>query len=385
MSEEKKRGISPAYVLTFITCISIGVLAGMLMPYYFDSVPENHTTAIALAILVAYVVVSLYISIILHEGGHLVFGLITGYRFSSFRIGSFMLVKVNGKLKFKRHSVAGTGGQCLLTPPPIKDGKLPHILYNLGGVILNLVFALAFSITAYATRDVIYLAALFAILAVTNIALGISNGIPLSTGAVDNDGKNALSLGKNPKAMRALWIQLMINSETANGKRLSEMPDDWFLLPPKEDLSNALVASLVTFNENRLIDMMKLDDALEVILEYKSVSSLPGIYKALMTMDEMTIKAINGEDYGSVSSLFTKEVHSIMNAMKCFPSVLRTKYVFALLMENNRSAASKVLDTFEKTKKSYPYPTDIKAEEAIMRLANSKLEERLGVSDGDTK
>ena len=235
MSEEKKRGISPAYVLTFIICISIGVLAGMLMPYYFDSVPENHTTAIALAILVAYVVVSLYISIILHEGGHLVFGLITGYRFSSFRIGSFMLVKVNGKLKFKRHSVAGTGGQCLLTPPPIKDGKLPHILYNLGGVILNLVFALAFSITAYATRDVIYLAALFAILAVTNIALGISNGIPLSTGAVDNDGKNALSLGKNPKAMRALWIQLMINAETANGKRLSEMPCEWFVLPEEKE------------------------------------------------------------------------------------------------------------------------------------------------------
>ena len=38
------------------------------------------------------------IRIIVHEMGHLAFGLATGYKFSSFRIGSLMLKKENGKL-----------------------------------------------------------------------------------------------------------------------------------------------------------------------------------------------------------------------------------------------------------------------------------------------
>ena len=380
-----KRRINPAYILTLVICILIGTLAGALVPYYFDSVPENHTTAAALAILVAYVVLALYATIILHEGGHLVFGLLTGYRFSSFRIGSVMLVKANGKLNLKRHSVAGTGGQCLLTPPEIENGKMPHVLYNLGGVISNAIFTAIFTAAAFATVSQVYLCALFVALALVNLALGISNAIPLSTGSVDNDGKNALSLGKNPSSMRAMWIQLMINSETANGKRLSEMPEEWFSLPKDDELSSGLVASLAVFHENRLIDEGRLDDALEIIEKYKSTPALPGIYKSLMAMDEMTIRAINGEDYASVSRLFTKEVHSIMNAMKGFPTVLRTKYVFALLMENNTDLATKLKKTFEKIKKSYPYATDIEAEERLMDLARTKFGKLQDCDGADTE
>ena len=380
--KENKKRISPAYILTLVICIGIGALSGLLIPHYFDSVPENHTTAAALAILVVWVVVAIYTAIILHEGGHLVFGLLTGYRFSSFRIGSLMLVKINGNLKFKRHTLAGTGGQCLLAPPEIKDGKMPHVLYNLGGVISNLIFATAFSALAFITKDKVYLCALFVTLSVVNLALCISNAIPMSTGTIDNDGKNAISLGKNPVAMRAMWIQLMINAETANGKRLSEMPEEWFALPCEEDISNALVASLITFHENRLIDMRRLDEALNIIVRYKNTPSLPGIYRALMTMDEMTVRALNGEDYASVACLFTKEVHSIMNAMKTFPTVLRTKYIFALLMENNTASAEKLLASFEKMKKSYPYATDIKAEEALMDMARARFEkDRLSDSE----
>ena len=384
MSEiKKKSGVSPAYVITLILCLAIGALSGLLVPYYFDSVPEEHTTALALAILVVYVVLAIYSSIILHEGGHLVFGLLTGYRFSSFRIGSLMLVKANGRLKLKRHSLAGTAGQCLLIPPEIKDGKMPHVLYNLGGVIFNLIFTVLFVLLALFTTDKIYLCALFAVLAVINFALFISNAIPLKTGSVDNDGKNAISLGKNPTAMRAMWIQLMINAETANGKRLSEMPCEWFVLPEEKDLSNALVASIISFHENRLIDMLQLDEALEIAKRYKSTPALPGIYRVFLTMDEMTVRALNGEDYATVAGLFTKEVHSIMNAMKTFPAVLRTKYVFALLAEGNTASAEKMRAAFEKAKKSYPFPTDIISEEAIMEMARVKFEE-VRLADSET-
>lgn len=50
-----------------------------------------------------------------------------------------MWVKENNQLKFKSLSITGTGGQCLMSPPEMKDGKIPIILYNLGGAILNIV------------------------------------------------------------------------------------------------------------------------------------------------------------------------------------------------------------------------------------------------------
>ena len=63
----------------------------------------------------------------------------TGYKFNSFRIFSVILIKQNGKLKIKNISLAGTGGQCLMSPPELIDGKMPYVLYNLGGVILNVI------------------------------------------------------------------------------------------------------------------------------------------------------------------------------------------------------------------------------------------------------
>ena len=50
--------------------------------------------------------VSLFISylliIIIHEAGHLVFGLLSGYKYLLFRVGSLTLIKRNNKFEFKK-------------------------------------------------------------------------------------------------------------------------------------------------------------------------------------------------------------------------------------------------------------------------------------------
>lgn len=88
----------------------------------------------------------IFLQLTIHEAGHLVFGLKSGYRFSSFRIGSFMWLKENDKIVSRKLRLAGTGGQCLMVPPQMQDGKIPVILYNLGGSIMNLVASAVFLI-----------------------------------------------------------------------------------------------------------------------------------------------------------------------------------------------------------------------------------------------
>ena len=87
-----------------------------------------------------------FVHIIIHELGHLVFGLLTGYQFASFRIGSLMFVKKQEKIKVKKFSLMGTGGQCLMMPPKMENGSMPYRLYNLGGVIFNLNYSRSISI-----------------------------------------------------------------------------------------------------------------------------------------------------------------------------------------------------------------------------------------------
>ena len=52
-----------------------------------------------------------------------------------------MLLKKDGRLQFCRYQLAGTGGQCLLAPPPWREEGFPSLLYNLGGPAANLLSA----------------------------------------------------------------------------------------------------------------------------------------------------------------------------------------------------------------------------------------------------
>ena len=72
------------------------------------------------------------IQVIIHESGHLIFGLISGYEFISFRVGSITIVKDEGKFKIKKFNIKGTGGQCLLMPKTNNYEELNYLLYNLG-------------------------------------------------------------------------------------------------------------------------------------------------------------------------------------------------------------------------------------------------------------
>ena len=52
-------------------------------------------------------------------------------------------------------------------------------------------------------------------LSATGFGFALINGIPLRLGAINNDGCNARELGKDPEALRSLWVQLKITEQAA--------------------------------------------------------------------------------------------------------------------------------------------------------------------------
>ena len=139
--------------LSFVIYIAVGLVVGLILANFGGRTIQQRGV-LALIPLVLILVVAYFLQIIIHELGHLIFGLMTGYRFKSFRIGSLMLIRnADGKLSFKRLSIAGTAGQCLMGPPDIENGKIMHILYNFGGVIANLTAAVIFDILYIYSAD----------------------------------------------------------------------------------------------------------------------------------------------------------------------------------------------------------------------------------------
>lgn len=309
------------------------------------------------------------LQVIIHEAGHLVFGLISGYEFVSFRIGSFMLAKGNdGKLSLKRYFLAGTAGQCLLAPPDFEeDGYLPVGLYNMGGVLLNAISAMFFFWAYYLSGKTVILPMLFLCLGIVGFSQALINGLPLELSGVPTDGRNALSLGKDEQALRAFWIQLKINQLSSLGRRYRDMPEDWFRLSGDETHSGPLTSALAVFRSNRLMDMQLLQEAEQLINRIMEDESLPGLYRSLLRVDSLFLQALKAQ-----AQQPDKSLEKFMKAMKNFPSVLRTRYALALSGNDGQSAAS-IKARMESLKDSYPFSGELESEQELLELAEKTL------------
>lgn len=322
---------------------------------------------VAVALIVAF-----YLSIIFHEGGHLVCGLISGYGFSSFRIGSLMLVKVDGRLRLRSFSIAGTGGQCLMTPPDTSDGKRAVVLYNLGGVIFNMISAVV-SMTLYMLyRGVPFVSATLLIFALLSIFLALTNGIPMNVGGIANDGMNAISLTKDSRAADAFFNQLRMNEAQIRGIRLSDMPREWFDIPNDADMRNVTFATIGVFRANRTMDSGDIVTAeREINALLRSGWGIPDLYKNLLKCDLIVCRLLNGTATDA-SDLLTPDLTKIMKAMKTFPSIIRTEYAIARLVNKNDEQTAKIMARFEATAKKYPFSADLESEREMLKKIDDK-------------
>lgn len=372
-SEGKKKIQWQQYIAVAIFML-IGGVCGVLMAQYIDKNARPDTSALeklfSLACLFVGMYVAIFIQLIIHEAGHLVFGLVSGYKFSSFRIFSFMWVKENEKIRLRRLSIAGTGGQCLMSPPDMKDGKIPLVLYNLGGSLMNVIASALFFALYILTKDTSILPTMLLMCAIVGVAIAIMNGVPMRLGTVDNDGYNAFSLTRNNEAMRSFWIQMKVNEQLARGVRLKDMPDEWFTVPFDEAMKNSMVVVMGIFACNRLMDQQDFQEADKLMEHIMNIESgMVGLHRSLMVCDRMYIEMISENRREIIDGMLTKEQKQFMKQMKKFPSVLRTEYVLALLHDKDDVKAEQIKTLFEKCAESYPYQNDIESERELIEIA----------------
>ncbi len=365
-------------IVAFITvsfCIGLGI--GALMDPVLDPIIDKLSMGeflLGLAGIYMFLLLFSFMQTVVHEAGHLIFGLLTGYKYSSFRIGSFMWVKSDGKLHLKRFSLAGTGGQCLMAPPDMAEGKIPYVLYNFGGCFANIVVSVIPLIPVLILWEVSYWRFMVVLWSVIGLFFAFTNGIPMKLQGMPNDGHNAMSLGKSPEALKAFWLQMKINEQVSLGKHLKELPEEWFALPSKEGMQNSMIATIAVFACNRLMDAAKYAEAEELMERLiKEKSGMVGIHKQLLKADLVYCEMVGENRTEKLEEFYDEDLQKFLKAMKKSPSTFRVEYLYAKYIEKDEKKAQIAMAAFEKVAKNYPYPHEVVTEREMIAYAEEKL------------
>lgn len=311
--------------------------------------------------------ISLFLHIILHEGGHLVCGLLSGYRFVSFRAGSIVLVRQKDGFRLKSFSIPGTGGQCLLDPPePEGDGRYPCVLYNLGGGLANVLFSILALAGVCFWKESAMAKAVLIPFAVVGVYLAVTNLLPLKLGGVANDGYNIKSFRENPESARALWVQLRVNRlQQTDGLRLSEMPAEYFDIQ-EGACADPLIDGLRLFQFQRLEDEGRFVEARACGAALLERKGLLAIYRNMLQAELLFLELTGPCRPEEVDRLYTPELKKYLKLVKGYPSTHRLLCAYAARFSCDEAAAERERAAFEKQLAKYPTPGEIRTERILM-------------------
>ena len=129
---------------------------------------------------------------------------------------------------------------------------------------------------------------------------------------------------------------------------------------------------------NRLMDEQKFNQADALMARMLAAESgMAGIHRGLLVCDRIYIELIGVARREAIEAMLTKAQAKFMKSMRRYPSVLRTEYALALLLEKNAARAEGIRAEFEKAAKSYPYPQETESEQQLICLALNKSRGRV--------
>lgn len=347
----------------------MGAAAGLVIIIFANG---DSSSPVHFIEFIVSLVIAAYLQIILHEAGHLVGGLLSGYRFVSFRVGSITLVKDgSGKLRFKCFKIAGTGGQCLMAPPEnVPLDQIPTKLYNAGGALVNLLCATVSLLLLFCDGMPLWLRYFLAATMAIGFVFALLNGIPLKMGGVANDGYNMLYLNRDKQAVKGFAAQLIINEKQQNGMRLSQMPDEVFDLGGEINYSDPLQANVGLLLISRELDKGNIELAHEQFKELLNShrKELMPLFRLEAGCELMFTSLVTGD---KVVAQKTIDDEMLMKYITKYARVMSPKQralmAKALLFDSNRAEAERLYNELVARRDSYLMQGEVESDIELMR------------------
>lgn len=365
-----------------LLCMAIGYGIGMGIGHFLGGGADGESIdkmKMGKAVIMSSValVVGVLDNAILHEAGHLVGGLLTGYKFLSFRIFNLTLQKEDDGWHWKKFNLLGTLGQCLMCPPHTQE--VPYFWYNVGGVMVNLIICVVSGIMLFFDLPMLAF-----VLCVMHLAVGVwfllMNAIPMTVGGVSNDGKNILVLWRHPEQRKQFHNMLAVAAEQSRGKRVCELPQEWFESTPLTKGSTVMEMSARNLNYVRLMDEMRFDEAREIAEEMMSMETLlPQLFQMEVAGDLLLLELATRNRFDIVNGLWNKKFGAEKMTMQKYNMTyrkylpLKSAILFAYELINNQSpeTAQKYYNEVESNFNNFTQPGEARTALAIMEKINT--------------
>ncbi len=354
----------------FLLMFLMGAAAGLVIIIFANG---DSSSPVHFIEFIVSLVIAAYLQIILHEAGHLVCGLLSGYRFVSFRIGSITLLKDgNGKLRFKCFKLAGTGGQCLMAPPEnVPLDQIPTQLYNAGGALVNLLCAtVSLLLLIFCDGMPMWLRYFLAATMAIGFVFALLNGIPLKLGGVANDGYNILYLKRDKQAVKGFAAQLIINEKLQNGMRLSQMPDEVFDLGGAINFSDPLQANVGLLLISRELDKGNIELAHEQFKELLNShrKELLPLFRLEAGCELMFTSLVTGDKEVALNTINDKMLMKyITKYARVMSPKQRTLMAKALILDENRAEAERLYNEVIARHDSYLMQGEVESDIELMK------------------
>lgn len=200
-----------------IVVIIFGIFGFLAMYYSIELLGEGFIISIIYAGLC--LIISFFIHILLHEIGHIIGGLLSGYQFMMFRLSNTLWIKTNEGISKRKQTIPGIAGQALMVPPKAEDEELPpFFVYHASGIIMNLLTAVALILLANRI-DSSTISGLLILSAIVALFCGLTNAIPMR----GTDGYNIVQQVKNKEARVSMLASMYMYQDLILGESFEDL------------------------------------------------------------------------------------------------------------------------------------------------------------------
>lgn len=308
MKNDKKKKFKLVHALPMV----VGAILGVSTSIFKDSLDlEKFFNLKGLLILFLTIIATFLFAINIHEFGHFIFGKILGYKLLSYRIGFLTWNYENGIMKFSIEKNRGYSGLCVMINPDNISLK-KQVLYYSGGIILNIISILVFTIFAIIITN-FTIKILFIVGLIITLIIVVYNLIPHTIANQPTDGKIIYSIVfKKPISQIILKIT-HIHALLVSGVRPKDIPYSEVNLDVQEEITIfeflLIVQNYFTALDIEDTNMMKkyiciIENSINLIPSYTLSGVLHELIYYYSVMNINNEKAV--EYYGKTSKLLLK-------------------------------------------------------------------------------
>lgn len=361
----KKLKRNKILLLTIIGFIIVSFVNTILIAKRPDIayIKENYGTVFLITFDIFSIVASIFIQIFLHELGHSLVAIFLGYDFTFFRLGSFALVKKNGKLKIAKFEIPGTGGQALFAPKGKAYENFSYKLYMYAGIISNLFFSILAFLIMYFNKNY-FLDQFSYFFASIGIYIFLTNGLKIDADIL-NDAMQVKLLDKYEEYRIFTKYNLKIARLLVDGKEIQDMDQDEvdFILSCDNQFAEMGILKGDYYSQN--LDLDKAKEEYEKALDKKVLS---GKLQKQALINEIIYLSLIKKDQANYEKYFTKEFEFFLdNFLMKLINGYYTKYAKLLLIDKDQKAAEKLKTQYIRFRKNYIFESEI-------RLADEKIQ-----------